>query len=168
MHASASLRTVLALACAVTLCSCQAPRPTAPSALAGAPAAGGLHDDAPVPPSPDPALPKTVTINVVATAGAQSFDPNPSIAAVGDSLVWTNNDQFLHHIMLDDGTEVGDIAPGQSSVAVPLVTPTATYHCTIHPSMVGSINVEMMPPNTEPPGPDPYGYPPFYARSARR
>jgi hypothetical protein len=41
-----------------------------------------------------------------------------------------------------------------------LTTPTATYHCTIHPSMVGYIG-NMMPPPDAYPSPDPgynYGY----------
>ena len=158
------VRPIVALACAATLWACQAPPTTAPSALTGPLASRGLHDDPPMPPPPDPPapVPNTVTISVVATAGTQSFNPNPSTAAVGDMIVWANNDQLLHHIVFDDGTDVGDIAPGQSSVAVPLTTPTATYHCTLHPSMTGGINVTIAPPpDPYPPEPDP-SYPPVY------
>ena len=60
-------------------------------------------------------------------------------------------DRVLHHIVLDDGTDLGDVAPGQSSAPMPLTTPTATFHCTIHPSMVGAINVDIiLPPIPEP------------------
>jgi plastocyanin len=171
MRASSSLGPILALACAATFSACQAPGTTAPSAIAAPVARGVLADEepAPPPPAPDPPLVNTVTISVVATAGTQSFDPNPGTAAVGDTIVWTNNDQLLHHIVFDDGTDVGDIAPGASSVAVPLMTPTATYHCTIHPSMVGSINQELAPPPPEQPEPDPYSPPGYYySRPVRR
>jgi len=174
MPASRPLGPILALASAVTLYGCQAPRATAPSGISTPTARGILADEEPAPeppppPAPDPPVVNTVTISVVATAGAQSFNPSPATAAVGDKIVWANNDQLLHHIVFDDGTDVGDIAPGASSVAVPLTTPTATYHCTIHPSMVGSINQELMPPGAEPPPPDPYATPPYYySRPSRR
>jgi plastocyanin len=75
---------------------------------------------------------------------------------MGDQIVFTNNDAVLHHIVLDDGTDLGDVAPGASSAPMPLTTPTATFHCTIHPSMVGSINDTKAPDPV--PCPDPYGY----------
>jgi plastocyanin len=175
MYTFRRLRPIFALACAAALAACQAPGATAPSALA-APGVTGLHDDAPPPPpdptptpTPDPApAPPPVTISIVGTAGTQAFNPNPSAAAVGDMIVWANNDKLLHHIVLDDGTDVGDIAPGESSKAVALATPTAGYHCTLHPSMVGSINGQLAPPMPDPEPPaDPY-YPTYYVRSAHR
>jgi plastocyanin len=74
------------------------------------------------------------------------------MANMGDQIVFTNTDLVMHHIVLDDGTDLGEVQPGQSSAPVPLMTPTATYHCTIHPTMVGSINGDLPPA-------DPY-YPP--------
>ena len=76
-------------------------------------------------------------------------------------IVFTNTDAVLHHIVLDDGTDLGNVAPGTSSAPMPLMTPTATFHCTIHPSMVGGINVDMtapMPDPYYPPPDDYYGY----------
>jgi plastocyanin len=84
------------------------------------------------------------------------------MAAVGDQIVWTNNDRILHRIVMDDGTMVGDVAPGASTGPIALKSATATYHCEIHPSMVGGINVAVAPPPEPymppPPPDDPYGY----------
>ena len=94
-------------------------------------------------------------INIVGTIGSTAFMPNPTTANMGDQIVFTNTDIRIHHIVLNDGTDLGEVQPGQSSAPVPLTTPTATYHCTIHPTMVGSINGELPPP----PPAEPY-YPP--------
>ena len=98
-----------------------------------------------------------VIIQIVSSFGTGAFMPNPTTANVGDQIVFTNTDAVLHHIVLDDGADLGDVAPGQSSTPVSLTTPTATFHCTIHPSMVGSINRTL-------PAPDPYypSLPPDY------
>jgi plastocyanin len=112
-------------------------------------------------PAPDPnaPTPMQVIISIVGSFGGNAFMPNPIQANVGDMLVWTNNDSRLHHIVLDDGSDLGDVAPGQSSAPMVLTTPSANFHCTIHPSMVGSINGNMTPPVYAPPPPDDYyGY----------
>src|SRR6266545_3127812 len=88
--------------------------------------------------------------------GSGAFMPNPTIASMGDQIVFTNTDLVLHHIVLDDGTDLGNVAPGQSSPPMPLATPTATFHCTIHPSMVGAINGDIVLPPYEPPPSDDY------------
>jgi plastocyanin len=108
----------------------------------------------------DPVMPTPmqVLINIVGSFGATAFMPNPTTANMGDEIVFTNTDLVMHHIVLDDGTDLGEVQPGQSSVPVALMTPTATYHCTIHPTMVGAINGDLPPAD---PGPaDPY-YPPY-------
>ena len=46
-------------------------------------------------------------------------------------------DLVPHDIVLDNGTPVGTLAPGQSSGAITLVTDTVGYRCTFHPTMVG-------------------------------
>jgi plastocyanin len=108
-------------------------------------------------------------IGIVGSFGTNAFAPNPIQAAVGDLIVWTNNDLVPHIIVLDDGTMAGQVAPGQSTLPLPLTTPTATYRCTIHPTMVGTIGAELTtptPPPPEPPEPpSPPGY--YYDYSAR-
>jgi plastocyanin len=96
----------------------------------------------PTSPAPDLSGSGIVTINVVAVNGAQSFSPNPATLPPGQIVVWRNVDTITHHVVLNDrSVDTGDLGPGVSS------QPTAVagsgggqYHCSIHPSMVGSIN----------------------------
>ncbi len=98
---------------------------------------GGTSPTTPTGPSAPPA--DAVTINIVANNGAQSFSPNPATAHAGQTVVWHNTDKATHHVVLDDGeTDAGTVGPGAFSAAMPLVAP-GSYHCTIHPSMVGRI-----------------------------
>ena len=109
----------------------------------------------------DEPTPLSVIISIVSSFGSGAFNPNPTMANVGDQIVFTNNDMVLHHIVMDDGTDLGDVAPGQSSAPMALTTPTASFHCTLHPSMVGSINMDLPAPVVEPyypPTDDYYGY----------
>lgn len=86
--------------------------------------------------------PATSTISIVGSVGSGAFNPNPITIASGDSVAWANNDFATHHIVLDNGTyDSGDIGPGASSPATSALTASATYHCTIHPSMTGTITV---------------------------
>jgi plastocyanin len=167
---------VMAFICAVAAWSCSGSTPASPSRMNPLASASTGNDvkvrafDDPLTqptPMPDPAAPidpaidpvaptpMAVIIQIISSYGTGAFTPNPTTANVGDQLVFTNTDLVLHHIVLDDGTDLGDVAPGQSSAPVPLTTPMASFHCTIHPSMVGTINTEL-PVAT----PDPY-YPPM-------
>ena len=89
-----------------------------------------------------PSSPSTATVNIMGQNGAKSFSPNPASANQGDMVIWHNTDSSMHHIVLNDGSlDTGDIAPGASSAVLRLATNGANYHCTIHPTMVGSINM---------------------------
>ena len=137
---------------------------------------GDGYDDGPAPePMPDPGSPPPqvppdgapapviLTVNIVGAAGSGAFVPNPLYAAFGNTVVWTNTDLIPHIIVLDDGTPVGSLVPGQSSMPVSLTTETMGYHCTLHPSMVGQLTTLPPPPPGDPsqvpPGPDPYAPP---------
>jgi hypothetical protein len=158
----------LLLACAATLWSCSGSAlPASPSSLTSltAPGAGGARlrtlDDPPMPPAPDPKTPPTpmqVIIGIIGTVGSGAFLPNPIQANMGDMIVWQNNDTRTHHIVLDDGiTDLGEVMPGQSSAPMALTTPMANFHCTIHPTMIGSINGVVGPDPYMPPPQDDYG-----------
>ena len=101
---------------------------------------------APVPtpaptPTPDPTPPSgVVTINVVGVNGAQSFAPNPATLPAGQMVVWHNIDSIVHRVVLNDGSlDTGNLAPGASSQPMSINTGSGPYHCSIHPSMVGTI-----------------------------
>ena len=133
--------TLVLAVCAVTLWGCGG-------------GGGGGSAATPTGASPTPA---TVTVSVVGFIGNRSYSPNPVQAAVGDTVVFRNADAAMHHIVMDDGSsDLGDLAPGSTSRGVPVRNLSAlTFHCTIHPAMVGTINGAVMP---DPPCIDSYGY----------
>ncbi len=141
------------------------------------------EDPAPMPdPVPDPNVdpapgpgadpvpdPNALTINIVGSFGSAAFVPNPIQAAVGNMIVWKNNDRTLHHIVLDDGSEVGDVPPDASSAPMPLRSAAVTYYCTIHPTMVGIIgDASALPPPPSVPAPPPDDYYGGYSVHPRR
>ena len=134
------------------------PDPTDPGPVVPAPT--------PVTPAPGPPVPPPLTIDIVGAVGPAAFAPNPLEGAIGATLVWKNSDLLPHNIVLDDGTVIGNVAPGQTSVPVPMTTPTVAYHCTLHPTMVGSVSVPGAappPPAVVPaPAPPPPNEPPPY------
>jgi len=84
----------------------------------------------------------TVTITITGQNGKLAFNPNPATVTAGQLVVFKNNDVVAHHVMLDDASaQTADIPPGGTSAAVAMGTSgSSTYHCTIHPGMVGGFN----------------------------
>ncbi len=106
---------------------------------------GASTSAAPSTPS-GPTTPAAITkIAIVGNSGNTAFSPDVVMANVGDQAVWTNNTGVLHHIVLDDGTVVGDINPGASSAPISLKTASGNFHCTIHSTMIGSFNAAAAP-----------------------
>jgi plastocyanin len=103
------------------------------------------------------ATPGTVTVNVVGVLGNQAFQPNPVAVAAGNMVVFKNTTSVTHHIVLDDGSaDFGDLTAGATTTGFNVTNSKAlTFHCKIHPSMVGSINGQTAPDS--PPCSDPYG-----------
>jgi plastocyanin len=107
-------------------------------------------------PSPSSAS-DVVTVNVVAIKGAQSFAPNPATLTAGQRIVWHNIDTITHHVVLNDlSVDTGDLAPGASSQPMTIAGGGGSYHCTIHPDMVGSINQNTSPTTPPPSSPPSY------------
>src|SRR5690242_18548254 len=87
-----------------------------------------------------------VTITVKGVNGKLSFDPNPASVQAGQLVVFKNTDVVTHHVTLDDNSlETGDIAPGASSQPLSIGAINKAYHCSMHPSMVGSFNAAPTP-----------------------
>ena len=105
----------------------------------GAAACGSTYGDS-SPAAPTTAAPAgAITIDVVSENGAQSFRPNPATVPAGQLVVWHNVDGVTHRVVLNDGKlDTGNIAPGAFSAPMTLGT-AGPYHCSIHPSMVGTI-----------------------------
>ena len=127
MRFSVLVGAALAVAAAAAMWSCggSSSNPTSPGATTSSPGATA----------------SSATVNIMGQLGAQSFSPNPASVNQGAMVVWHNSDNVTHHIVLNDGSlDTGNIAPGGSSAALQLAVNGANYHCTIHPTMVGSIN----------------------------
>ena len=109
---------------------------------------GGGGSSSQTPTSPATNTPSTVTVAIQATNGNKSYVPNPVATSSGDQVLFKNNDTVTHHIVMDDNSvDFGTVAPGVSSAAKS-VGAGGNFHCTIHPSMVGSINGAVAPTPT--------------------
>jgi plastocyanin len=98
-------------------------------------------------PSPTPApggASSSVSIPTgAATLGTSAFAPDALTVAAGTTVTWTNTDSIPHTSTSDaKGWDSGIVGPGQQ-YSVSLQTPgTYSYHCTIHPGMVGTVVVQ--------------------------
>ena len=104
----------------------------------------------------NPPLPQANDVDIVvgaSTMGSSAFDPNPkSIALAGAAnatVRWVNLDMtsdgyssigVTHRLVSNDGTsfDTGNIE-GNDAVSKTLTAGTYAYHCSLHPSMTGSI-----------------------------
>lgn len=91
----------------------------------------------------DPPATADVTIEIVGNAGASSYSPSPRVVTAGQTVSWHNADGMTHTATADGGAfNTGNIAAGATSAPITMTTTGAlAYHCTIHPSMVGTLTV---------------------------
>lgn len=75
-----------------------------------------------------------------------AFTPSQISVTKGSTVTWTNNDSTTHTVVDDlsnvGGPASGDIAPGASYSFTFNKTGSFQYHCSIHPSMRGTIVVK--------------------------
>jgi len=77
------------------------------------------------------------------TLTTTAYAPNPVNVAVGGAVTWTNRDNTTHTSTADGGAwNSGAIAPGGSFTMTFSTAGTFPYHCTLHPNMVGTVNVQ--------------------------
>ncbi len=92
--------------------------------------------------------PTTTTASVVVTIngmkGNQSFSPNPAVVKAGQTIAWKNGDTIAHTATADNASfDTGSIAPGATSKTITMpAAGTMGYHCSIHPTMVGTVTVQ--------------------------
>src|SRR4051812_10615270 len=91
-----------------------------------------------------PTVAADVTVSMVGDRAAQSYAPNPATVRTGQTVAWKNNDTTAHDATQDASRfATGVISAGATSSPVTMSTAgTFTYHCTIHPGMVGTIVVQ--------------------------
>ncbi|MGE5595788.1 MAG: cupredoxin family copper-binding protein, partial [Hyphomicrobiales bacterium] len=75
-----------------------------------------------------------------------AFQPADITIGVGDSVTWTNNGVAPHTATADDNSwDSGTIHTGETFTRTFDSAGTFTYHCSIHPNMVGTITVQEAP-----------------------
>jgi plastocyanin len=91
-----------------------------------------------------PTVAADVTINMLGDRGNLSYSPNPATMRVGQTVAWMNNDSTAHDATQDASRfATGTLNAGATSTPVTMSTAgTFTYHCTIHPGMVGTLTVQ--------------------------
>jgi plastocyanin len=84
-----------------------------------------------------------VVITINGMNGANSFSPNPANVQVGKTVAWRNADSMTHTATQNGtGFNTGNIAPGKTSAPITMGSVGALdYHCNIHPTMTGTLNV---------------------------
>jgi plastocyanin len=72
-----------------------------------------------------------------------TFDPATVTIKTGKSVTWTNEDSVTHTVAGDNGEfQSGDLANGVTFSFTFDTSGTYTYHCSIHPSMKGTVVAE--------------------------
>jgi plastocyanin len=73
----------------------------------------------------------------------EGFAFNPSTITVSGptEVTVTNNDTAPHTFTLDDGSADLALGAGESGTATVEVSETTGFHCAIHPSMTGTVEV---------------------------
>jgi plastocyanin len=106
---------------------------------------GACGDDASSPTAPSPGG-NSVTISIPSGAEfrtTDAFGTNPLNVPLGSTVVWTNNDTTSHDPTSDTGVfSLSPISPGRQGSVTLSNAGTVTYHCGIHPNMVGTIVVQ--------------------------
>jgi plastocyanin len=93
------------------------------------------------------------TTGTPATAGAGSgaqvamkniaFDPATVTIKVGESVTWTNQDSVDHNVIADNGEFSSSLLAKGATFSFTFDTAgTYGYHCSIHPSMTGTVVVQ--------------------------
>jgi len=71
-----------------------------------------------------------------------TFDPSSVDVSSGKvTITVTNNDTTEHTFTLDDDSSNTDLPAGQTETIKLDLTQTVGWHCSIHPSMTGTLNV---------------------------
>ena len=125
-------RTLSALAVAATFALGACGGGASPAPSAAEPSAAG-----------DPCAPSTAAGTVTASIIDFEFDPATVNATVGDVISWTN-DGAAPHTATVDGTPACttlQLAPGASGGISFSAAGSYPFHCSVHPTMKGTIEV---------------------------
>jgi len=86
------------------------------------------HNPTPTPPPPD-----DLFITITGQNGNMSYSPSSANARVGQTVIWRNADSTTHTATANGGAfSTGFLMDSAGSF---------NYHCSVHPSMTGSLSV---------------------------
>ncbi|MFA6254792.1 MAG: cupredoxin domain-containing protein [Patescibacteria group bacterium] len=71
-----------------------------------------------------------------------AFAPTNLVVTKGSTVTWTNQDSTIHAITASGTFDSGNLNQGQSFSHTFNEAGTFNYHCSIHPSMTGTITVQ--------------------------
>ncbi|HJZ76542.1 MAG TPA: plastocyanin/azurin family copper-binding protein [Vicinamibacterales bacterium] len=72
-----------------------------------------------------------------------AYAPNPVSVPVGGTVTWMNNDSVAHNSVSNTGVwNSSTIAPGGTYSYTFPTAGSFSYHCSIHPGMVGTVTVQ--------------------------
>ena len=75
-----------------------------------------------------------------------AYQPGSILVQAGDTVTWTNTGNTPHTVTADDGSvDSGPLVPGASFSQTFPVAALFTYHCAIHPRMIGAITITAAP-----------------------
>jgi plastocyanin len=87
-------------------------------------------------------------VSGASTKGASAFNPNPFTVALGGAasvdVKWGNADGITHTVTADGASPLfnsGNVGPGKTFTFSFTAAGTYNFHCSIHPTMVGTIQV---------------------------
>ena len=85
----------------------------------------------------------TASIKIGEAGGKYHFAPATTFVNVGGTVTWTNGSDAPHTVTSDAGSELSSstLNAGKTFSHSFAVTGTFSYHCTIHPYMVGKVVV---------------------------
>jgi len=95
-------------------------------------------------PTPTPGTGTTVTIPIGAAGlTTTAYQPATVTVAVGGTVTWVNNDNIAHTATANSRAfDTGTINPGASASRTFSTAGSFPYLCSIHPGMVGTVNVQ--------------------------
>ncbi len=93
----------------------------------------------PMSPNPNPGPTGSNAVNISGFA----FAPATITVKAGDKVTWTNKDSTAHTVTSDDGrfASSGTLSQNQTYTVTFGTAGTFAYHCSIHPTMTGTVTV---------------------------
>jgi plastocyanin len=112
-------------------------------AVALACCACGGSSSSPSTPTPTPTGTLVSIVSGSSNLTTTAYSPNPVTVSVGGTVTWMNNDNTAHTSTANGGAfDSATIAPGATFSRTFPTAGSFPYHCSVHPGMVGTVNVQ--------------------------